>query len=83
MVDFPEKKKGMLMNRSMLDISNSHRAMISNKVSVIIPTYGGSDSLLRSVDSVLSQTYPDFEVIIVDDNNPDRHKLVLLQHGTV
>lgn len=41
------------------------------KVSVIIPTYGGSDSLLRSVDSVLTQTYPDFEVIVVDDNNPD------------
>ena len=41
------------------------------KVSVIIPTYGGSDSLIRSVDSVLSQTYPDFEVIVVDDNNPN------------
>ena len=45
--------------------------MEKGKVSVIIPTYGGSDSLFRSVDSVLSQTYPDFEVIVVDDNNPD------------
>lgn len=43
----------------------------TKKVSIIIPTYGGSDSLIRSVDSVLSQTYPDLEVIVVDDNNPD------------
>lgn len=40
------------------------------KVSVIIPTYGGSKSLNESVASVLGQTYPDFEIIVVDDNNP-------------
>lgn len=41
------------------------------KVSVIIPTYGGSKSLSDSIFSVLGQTYPDFEIIVVDDNNPD------------
>lgn len=41
------------------------------KVSVIIPTYGGSISLHDSVESVLRQTYPDIEIIVVDDNNPD------------
>ncbi len=37
-------------------------------VSVVIPTYGGSEYLKRAVDSVLSQTYKSIEVIVVDDN---------------
>ena len=41
------------------------------KVSVIIPTYGGSDSLKKAVKSVLEQNYPNFNVIVVDDNDPD------------
>lgn len=39
-------------------------------VSVIIPTYGGSGSLRRALESVLMQDYRCFEVIVVDDNNP-------------
>ncbi len=37
-------------------------------VSVIIPTYKGSDKIKRSVGSVLAQTYQPTEVIVVDDN---------------
>lgn len=44
---------------------------MSKTVSVIIPTYGGNASLKRAVDSVLQQDYTDFEVIVVDDNNPE------------
>ena len=35
--------------------------------SVVIPTYNRSDVLSRSVDSVLSQTYQNFELIIIDN----------------
>jgi len=42
-----------------------------NKVSVIIPTYKRSDFLQRAIDSILSQTYTNIEVIVVDDNTPD------------
>ena len=42
----------------------------SPKVSVVIPTYGGSHSLERAIDSVLLQNYSNFDVIVVDDNDP-------------
>ena len=40
-------------------------------VSVIITTYNTSDSLSDAVESVLNQTYSCYEIIVVDDNNPD------------
>lgn len=44
---------------------------INPLVSVIIPTYGRPDLLSRAIDSVLSQSYSDIEIVIVDDNNFD------------
>lgn len=41
------------------------------KVSVIMPTYGKPELLGRSIRSVQNQTYPEWELIIVDDNNPE------------
>jgi glycosyltransferase involved in cell wall biosynthesis len=41
------------------------------KVSVIIPTYGGAAHLGEAIQSVLNQTWQDFELIVVNDASPD------------
>ena len=41
------------------------------KISIIIPVYNASESLDRCVCSVLEQTYPSFEVVLVDDGSTD------------
>ena len=38
-------------------------------ISLIITTYGADPSLLRAIRSVLDQTYKQFEIIVVDDND--------------
>lgn len=40
-------------------------------VSIVIPTYKRSDFIQRAIDSILNQTYKDYEIIVVDDNEPN------------
>jgi glycosyltransferase involved in cell wall biosynthesis len=45
--------------------------------SVVIPNYNHSSFLMQRLDSVLSQTYPFFEVIILDDNSADNSRQII------
>ncbi|MFM1876151.1 MAG: hypothetical protein RL266_1888 [Bacteroidota bacterium] len=52
----------------MSDRSSSHTPFFS----VIIPTYNREKSIVESVESVLSQTFEDFELLVIDDGSSDR-----------
>ena len=41
------------------------------KISVIVPVYNAENFLTDCVDSILSQTFTDYEMILVDDGSPD------------
>ena len=41
------------------------------KVSMIVPVYRAEAYLHNCVDSILAQTFSDFELILVDDGSPD------------
>lgn len=49
-------------------------------ISVIIPTYNYGRFVERAVNSVLSQSYGDFEIIIVDDASSDETEDIIAQY---
>lgn len=46
-------------------------------VSIIIPNYNHSIYLVQRIESVLNQTYQDFEVILLDDNSTDQSREII------
>ena len=58
-----------------LNVSDAHEntyASTSVKVTVIIPIYNACDYIRPALDSVLDQTFSEFEIICVDDGSTDR-----------
>ena len=53
------------------------------KVSVIIPCYNGEKYISEAIESVLNQTYQNWELIIVDDRSTDNSKDIVRKYTTI
>lgn len=51
------------------------------KISIILPSYNRVEYLAESIESCLSQTFKDFELVIVDDNSTDSSYEVALGYS--
>ena len=47
------------------------------KISIIMPTYNDKDSIVETFDSVINQTYTNWELIIIDDGSTDNTEEVI------
>ncbi len=72
------------MNAQLSTVALKEPTVKSNQypfVSVILPTYNRSAFVGRAIDSVLSQSYTDFELIVVDDGSTDDTPALLARYG--
>ena len=53
------------------------------KVSVIVPVFNGEKYLQEALESILSQTYQNFEVLVVDDGSTDRSSEIIRRYSRI
>jgi glycosyltransferase involved in cell wall biosynthesis len=54
---------------------------VAGLVSVVLPVHNGARHLAEALDSVLAQTYPDLELIVVDDGSTDATPAILAAYA--
>lgn len=54
--------------------------MTPPRVSVCVPTYNRSRTLVRTIDAIINQTYTDWELVICDDGSSDDTEAVVNQY---
>ncbi len=54
---------------------------MDKKVSIVLPVYNGEKRVAKAIDSILNQTYSNFELIIVNDCSTDNTKDVLEKYA--
>ncbi len=65
----------MVKEENLMDKSNKRNP----KVSVVIPVHNGQKTMKKCLESVLIQSYDNYEVIIVDNNSNDNTKKIILE----
>lgn len=51
------------------------------KVSILLPVYNSETTIQETIDSILSQTYSDFELVIINDGSSDKSEQIICQYS--
>jgi glycosyltransferase involved in cell wall biosynthesis len=51
------------------------------KISVVMPIYNGEKYLVEAIDSILNQTYSDFELLLINDGSKDATERIILSYS--
>ena len=54
---------------------------MGNRVSVIMPAYNAAIYFKKSIESVLSQTYPNWELLVIDDCSTDNSAAIIKEYA--
>jgi glycosyltransferase involved in cell wall biosynthesis len=54
---------------------------VTPRISIIMPVWNGEKFIAAAVDSLLAQTYSDFELLVIDDGSTDRTSEILLSYA--
>lgn len=65
------------MQENWSRLSNETSPKTRPKISVVMSVYNGEKHLKKAIDGILSQTYKDFEFIIIDDGSTDSTSQIL------
>ena len=52
------------------------------QISIIVPVYNVEPYLHKCIDSILAQTFTDFECILIDDGSPDNCPAICDEYAT-
>ena len=50
------------------------------KVTLIVPVYNSEDYIGRCLDSILNQTYQNFEILVVNDGSKDNSQKIINEY---
>ena len=67
-----------MINKSVLKAQNFEE--ITPLISVVLPVYNGKKYLAEAIESVLMQTFVDFELIMIDDGSKDGSQDILIDY---